>query len=74
MVEPTGRWQHLYDLARQEVDLQKQRDLCAQARTMVQERLLQLDGAGADERQALEKALRLLWTLENTSEGSERPC
>jgi len=67
MVDASGSWRHLYDLARNEPDRHKQKQLCREARTALQDYLLKLGEQYAEERQALESALRDLWIIENKS-------
>jgi hypothetical protein len=65
MVDASGSWRHLYDLARNEPDPHKQKQLCQEARAMLQDHLLKLTAQDSAERQALESALRDLWKIEN---------
>jgi hypothetical protein len=66
-VQPNG-WRQLFELAQLEKDAQKQKDLCEQARRLIQQRSIALaeaharDAAEDDEMNA---ALRELWKLQN---------
>ena len=66
-VQPNG-WRRLFELAQLEKDAQKQKDLCEQARRLIQQRSIALaeaharDAAEDDEMNA---ALRELWKLQN---------
>jgi hypothetical protein len=59
-------WRKTYQSAKLELDPVKQLDLCKQARKLMQQRLVKLASGSSDaeERNALEEALRELWVIE----------
>ena len=73
MVDESGSWRQLIDLARQEVDLENRRKLCAQARKIIQDSLVEIGDKDPAARAALENNLRQIWNLENEGDFSARP-
>jgi hypothetical protein len=71
MVDASGSWRQLYDLANQEIDPERQRQLCAQARRLIQDRLLQLRASSAEDPETgtLERALRELWNIDRNADS-----
>lgn len=67
IVQPNG-WRRLCELARLEKDARKQKDLCEQARRLIQQRsitLAEANARNAAEDDELNVALRELWKLQN---------
>jgi hypothetical protein len=75
MADSSGKGRRLFESIGQERDPQKQRELCAEARKLIQDELLQLGSSKTEslERETLERALRQLWTIENQLDSPDGP-
>lgn len=62
--DPSRAWRHAYDLVCRESDSQRQRDMCAHVRRLIQDRMIVLAAQSSQEQSDLEEALRHVCTIE----------
>lgn len=74
MPDQPRHWRRVYERAKLASFPQEKRRLCRQARRLMQRRLVEIGAGGgdADERVAIEAALRDIWRMEEAIGGPRR--